>query len=111
MDPEEYRRKLECEILNVIEEKLKNGEMDAERAKDIAQMILNKLHPPLTLEQIHQIAPTLDDEFNELTNAIQFVLQDHEEEIKTLITNRVEKLIKSGKFNEASAIAQTITKA
>ena len=59
MDPEEYRKKLEREILEVIEEKLKNGQMDAERAKAIAQMVLSKLHPPLTLEKIRQIAVCL----------------------------------------------------
>lgn len=69
MDPEEYRKKLEIDILKVIEEKLIAGEMDAERARAIARMVLDKLHPPLSLEQIYQIAPTLDDEFQELAKA------------------------------------------
>lgn len=109
MNPEEYRKKLEREILEVIEEKLKSGEMDAPRAKDIARMVLDKLHPPLTLEQIHKIAPTLDDEFIELSAAILFVLQDHDEEIRTTVANHVEKLIKSGKLDEASDLIKSTT--
>lgn len=46
MDPEAYRKKLELDILKIIEEKLRNGQMDAERAKSIARMVLDKLHPP-----------------------------------------------------------------
>ncbi len=59
MDPEEYRKNLERNILAIIEQKLKNGQMDPERAASIARMVLDRLHPPLTLEQIYEIAPSL----------------------------------------------------
>lgn len=101
MDPEEYRKNLELEILKIIEAKLKNGQMDANRAKAIARMVLVKLHPPLSLEQIHNIAPSLDDEFKELSLAISFVLSDHEEETSKIVADHAEKLIKSGKLDEA----------
>ena len=60
MDAEEYRKKLEIDILKIMEEKLQKGEMTAERARAIARMVLDALHPPLTIEQIYKIAPTLD---------------------------------------------------
>lgn len=104
MDPEEYRKKLEREILEVIEEKLKNGSMSADRAQAIAKMVLDKLHPPLSLEQIRTIAPTLDDEFKELTAAILFVLQDKDNEERKIVAEHAEKLIKSGKFDEANQV-------
>jgi len=109
MDPEEYRKKLEIDILKIMEEKLIAGEMDADRARLIARMVLDKLHPPLTLEQIHQIAPTLDDEFAELTKAVLPVLQDHEEEVKRIVTEHAEKLIKQGKFDEATLVLKQAT--
>lgn len=109
MDPEEYRKKLELDILKVMEEKLQNGEMDADRAKAIARMVLDKLHPPLTLEQIHKIAPTLDDEFAELAKAVLPVLQDHEEEVKGIVTKHAESLIQQGKFDEATAVLKQAT--
>lgn len=109
MDAEEYRKKLEREILEVIEEKLSNGQMDALRAKAIAKMVLEKLHPPLSLEQIRKIAPSLDDEFKELSRAVLFVLQDNDEETRRLVSEHAQNLIKSGKFDEAAAAIKEVT--
>lgn len=101
MDAEEYRKKLEQDILSIIEEKLRNGQMDAARARAIARMVLDKLHPPLTLEQIYSIAPTLDDEFSELSRAVLPIISAHDEEIKNTVLQHVEKLLGSEKFDEA----------
>ena len=109
MDPEEYRKNLELNILRIIKEKLLKGEMSADRAKAIARMVLDKLHPPLTLEQIYQIAPSLDDHFSELAAAVLPVLQDHEEEVKKIVTQHAEKLIQSGKFDEATSVLKQAT--
>ncbi len=104
MDSEEYRKKIELDILKIIVEKLKNGQMDAERAGAIARMVLDKLHPPLTLEQIYQIVPTLDDHFIELAQAVLPVIQEHDKRISIIVSEHAEKLIKMGKIDEASAI-------
>lgn len=106
MDPEKYRKKLELDILKIIEEKLTKGEMEPERAQAIARMLLAKLHPPLTLEQIHQIAPTLDDHFTELAQAVLPILRDHREEVERIVSEHAVNLIKSGKFDQASSIMQ-----
>ncbi len=107
MNPDEYRKRLEHEILEIIEEKLKSGQMDANRARAIARMVLEKLHPPLTLEQIHQIAPTLDDEFAELSLAVLPIMADHEEETSKIVADHAEKLIKSGKIEEALSVLKS----
>lgn len=104
MDPEKYRKKLELDILAIMEEKLRKGEMDAERARAIARMLLDKLHPPLTLEQIYQIAPTLDDHFAELARAVLPVIQEHEEEVRKIVSEHAAKLIKMGKIDEATTV-------
>ncbi len=101
MDPEEKRQKLERDILTIIVEKLQNGQMDTERAKLIAKMLLDKLHPPLTLEQIYQVAPVLDNEFSELTKAVLPIMQEHDEELRTVTASHAEKLIQSGKIEQA----------
>ncbi len=109
MNAEEYRKKLELDILALIEEKLRKGEMDSQRAKAIARMVLDKLHPPLTLEQIHQIAPTLEGEFTELANAVLPVKHDHQREVEKVVHEHAIKLINSGKFDQAiSLMKQTI---
>lgn len=109
MDPEEYRKKLELDIIKIIQEKLQNGEMQPERAQAIARMVLEKLHPPLTLEQIHQIAPALDDEFTELARAITPVIHDHQQETEKIVLDHARKLIQSGKFGEATAVIKQVT--
>lgn len=109
MDSEEYRKKIELDILRIIEEKLQKGQMDADRAKAIARMVLDKLHPPLSLEYIYQIVPTLDDHFSELTDAVLPVIKDHDEELKNLIANHAEKLIKQGKIDEATKVLKQAT--
>lgn len=106
MDSEEYRKKLELDILKIIEEKLTKGEMKPERAQDIARMVLQKLHPHMSLEQIHQVAPTLDDHFTELARAVLPIEKDHRAEVEKIISEHAAKLIKSGKFNEASSLMQ-----
>lgn len=111
MDPEEYRKKIEIDILKIIEEKLSNGQMDAERAQAIAKMVLDKLHPPLSLEQIYEIAPTLDDEFRELSTAVLPVIHEHDDKVKKIVTEHAEQLIKSGKLNEALSVIESVTKA
>lgn len=108
MDPDTYRKKLEADILQIMEQKLLAGEMDAGRARSIARMLLDKLHPPLTLEQIHQIAPTLDDHFQELTAAVLPIVADHQQEIEKVVGIHAEKLIKLGKIKEATALMQKV---
>ncbi len=110
MDAEEYRKKIEQDILKILEEKLRNGQMDAHRAQAIAKMVLDKLHPPLTLEQIYSIAPTLDDEFSELSRAVLPIISAHEEEIKNTVLQHVEKLLGSGKLDEAYKALKEVTK-
>lgn len=110
MNPDEYRKKLEHDILEIIEEKLKSGQMDAARARSIARMVLDKLHPPLTLEQIHKIAPALDDEFKELSMAVLPILADHEEETSKIVAEHAEKLIKLGRIEEAMQVLKDTNK-
>lgn len=106
MDAENYRKKLELDILKIIEEKLTKGEMKPERAQAIARMVLDKLHPPLTLEQIYRIAPTLDDHFTELAQAVLPIIKDYRIEVEKIVSQHAVRLIKSGKFNEAGSMMQ-----
>ncbi len=103
MDPDAYRLKIEKDILDIVEARLLTGDMEPERASAIAKMVLEKLHPPLTLEQIYAIVPTLDDEFTELGSAVLPVLKEHDEKVRSVVTEHAEKLIQSGKLDEALA--------
>lgn len=106
MDAEEYRKKIELDILAIIEDKLSKGQMSAERAKGIARLVLDKLHPPLTLEQIYQIVPTLDDHFTELAQAVIPVEKEHQAKIEKIVSQHALKLIELGKPEEATQVIQ-----
>lgn len=101
MDAEEVRKKLELDILQIIEQKLTDGQMEVERAQAIARMVLERLHPPLSLGDIYKVAPTLDDEFAELASAVLPIMEQHEEQVKKVVAEHAQRLIKSGKFEEA----------
>ncbi len=101
MDPEEYRLDIERKILKIIEEKLINGQMDASRAREIARYILNVLPPPMTLDEIYKIAPTLDDHFSELAAVVIPISNEYNEKVKQIVVGHVKKLMDSGKIPEA----------
>lgn len=107
MDPEEKRKQLESDVLKTMEERLSRGLMDAERAQSIARMLLAKLHPPLSLDQLYQVVPTLDDEFKELSDAVYPLLNEHDEIIRDKVSQHAEALIKSGKFDEAGKVLES----
>lgn len=109
MDAEEKRKQLEIDVLAIIEEKLSRGQMDAKRAKAIARMVLDKLHPPLTLEQLYTVAPTLDDEFTELSSAVYPLLDEHDDKVRETVSQHAEALIKSGKLEEALKSIKAVT--
>ncbi len=104
MDAEQKRKQLEQDILDILEEKLHKGEMDSVRARAIAQMVLESLRPPLTIEQFYDIVPTLDDHFVELSQAVLPIIQEHDDKIRKVVLGHAEKLIKEGKIGESLAI-------
>ena len=104
MDAEEKRKQLEKDILSLSAQKLQNGQIDLNRAQIIAKMLLDKLHPPLTLEQIYAIAPTLDDHFTELSAAILPIIDEHDGKIKNVVINKAEQMIKAGNLEQADKI-------
>lgn len=102
MDTEEYRKKVEKEILDVIEEKLKSQQMNAERAREIARYILTSLHPHMSLNQIHQVAQSFDDHFPELIPVVLQISNDYEDKVKKAVGEHVGNLLKQNKIDEAS---------
>lgn len=104
MDTEEYRKKIEKEVLEIIEEKLKARQMNAQRAKEIAQYILQTLHPHMNINQIHSVAQSFDDHFPELIPVVVQVAQDYEDKVKKIVAEHVENLLKQNKVDEANTL-------
>lgn len=109
MDAEKKRNKIELDILRIIKEKLEKGEMNAERATKIAQLVLKTLHPGISLEDIYKVVPGLDDQFTELSGAVLPILQEYEDKVEKIVREKVESLIKQGHFTEAAQLEQQFT--
>ena len=109
MDTEEYRKKIELEILEIIEQKLKAKQMNAQRAKEVAQYILSTLHPHMDINQIHTVVQDFDDHFPELVPVVLEVSRDYDERIKKAVVDHVGTLLKQGKIDEANTILKQAT--
>lgn len=109
MDAEDKRNKIELDILRIIKEKLEKGEMNAERASKIAQLVLKTLHPGISLEDIYKVVPGLDDQFSELSGAVLPILQEYEVKVEKIVREKVVSLIKQGHFTEATQLEQQFT--
>lgn len=109
MDDEEYRKKIELEILQIIKDNLKARQMDENRAKEIATYILNSLHPHMTFNQIHDLVQNFDDHFSELIPVVLEVSRDYEEKVKNAVVNHVGILLRQGKIDEANVLLKRAT--
>lgn len=104
MDTEEYRKKIEQEVLDIIEQKLKDRQMSAERAREIARYVLQALHPRMDMNQIHAVVQNFDDYFPELIPIVIKVSNDYEEKVKKVVGEHVGNLLKQNKITEASTL-------
>lgn len=109
MDSEAYRKKLELDILKIMEEKLKVGQMDANRAREVARYILDTLTPHLSYDQIYKVVQNFDDHFPELASAVLPVINQYEDAVRKIVTDHAQNLIKSGKIDEASVLLKQAT--
>lgn len=104
MNADEYRKKIEQDILDVIAARLTTGEMTAQRAREIAQFVLDTLKPHMTLEQIQQLVLNFDQHFPELAKVAQSVINDQHEVMKKTIADHVHKLLQENKLDEAISV-------
>src|SRR3990172_10659511 len=102
MTAEDYRKKIEDQILALITEKLKAGQMDAQRAKEISAFVLRALQPHMTIEEIHQVVLKFDDHFPELLPILIPIIGQYDEKIKKTVLAHVEALIRQKNYNKAT---------
>lgn len=106
MDTEEYRKKIENDILTIMKARLEAGKMSPERAGEIASYVLENLKPHMSLDDIYAKVRSFDDHFPELLPAVLLVVQDYEEKIKKIVSEHLEVLIKQNKIDEASTVVK-----
>ena len=109
MDTEDYRKKIELEILQIIEDKLKSHQMDATRAKEIARYVLDSLHPNMNINEIYETVQNFDDHFSELIPVVLKVSKDYDERVKKAVVDHITALLKQGKVDEANILLKKAT--
>ena len=97
----ELREKVQSEIVKVITERLEKGEMTEERAKQIAQMVLQQLPENINHQKLIEVIPTLDDHFQELAVAIVPIMVEYEEKMKQVVDKKLKELLDANKLDEA----------
>lgn len=95
------REKIQKDIVALITEKLKSGEMTQERAQKIAAAVLEQIPEDISYEELYRILPKLDDDFRELADIVVPVMIEYEQKLHKTIEDRVLKLVREQKFKEA----------
>lgn len=105
-NPEVVKNAIQSQIVELITAKLESGQMTPERAKEIAQMILEKLSGEMSFEDLVKIVPKLDDHFEELGAVIVPVMVDYEKKMREEINAKIDNHLQQKNFDEVLRIAK-----
>ncbi|MBD3280299.1 hypothetical protein GF389_02115 [Candidatus Dojkabacteria bacterium] len=97
----QLREKVQSQVVALITERLKAGEMTQERSKKIASMVLEKMPEDINYKELMNVIPKLDDEFGELAEVVIPIMTEYEKKLHKAIENRVLSLVREKKFKEA----------
>ncbi len=95
------RERIQKDIVALITDKLRSGEMSQERAQKIAATVLEKIPENISYEELYRILPKLDDDFRELADVVVPMMVEYEKKVRKTIEDRVLKLVRDKKFKEA----------
>lgn len=100
------REQIQAKVVELITKRLEAGTISEERARSIAQLILEKLPEDISNQEMMLVLPKLDDEFAELSDVVLPILVEYEEKVRQAVEGKVLNLIKQGKFAEARDMAK-----
>lgn len=110
MSPDDIRETIEAQIVDLIREKVEAEEMSEERARQLAQAVLEGLKPGMSLEELYKALPHLDDHFSEISHVIVPYLRDYEQGVTQKAAARVQSLIREKRYKEAQELAERVIK-
>lgn len=108
MNPDDIREQIEASVVDFIKQKVEAEEMSEERAQQLAQSILDRLKPGMSLEDLYKTLPHLDDNFSEISHIIVPYLRDYEEGVTKPAIDQVRQLIRNGHYHEAEQLAEKV---
>ena len=106
MTPDELRQQIELKVVELIKKQLADGAMTDERAQAISQHVLSTLQPGMSLEELYQAIPKLDDSFQELAPVVLPMLKQYEEDVNQKAMVQIRELIKQGHYDAAAKLGK-----
>lgn len=107
---EDFRKFIEVEVLNIIQDLAEKGTADQEKIQAIARLTLELIKPGMTLEQLYLNAVKLDDQYSELAPVVYKVMHEYEEKYQQKALNQVSEYIKKGSYDEAQELVKKVLK-
>lgn len=105
-NPEDIKKDLQGQIATFLSKKLETGQITPDRAKEIAQMILDKLSGTMSFDELMLVIPKLDDEFEELGEIIVPIMVDYEKKMREEIGNMINNHLQQKNFDEVLRLAK-----
>ncbi len=100
-DKKSLRDEVQEKTVALVTKGLEEGEMSEERARAIAQMILEKIPEGISDKELMNVLPKLDDEFKELADVVMPIITEYELKVRKAVEQKVLKLVRQKKFKQA----------
>lgn len=110
MSPDDIRQQIELKVVELIRSRMADGSMTEERSQEVSQRVLDLLVPGMSLQELFVAIAKLDDTMPELSPIVLPYLRDYELNVTQKAHEEISKMIKSGKFEAASTLAQKAIK-
>ena len=110
MNPDDLRQSVELKAVELIKAGLEKGTITEERAQELSQLVLDTIHPNMTIEELYRAIPKLDDTAPELAPVVLPVVRQYEDTVARRAEQNVRSLIRTGQYDAAVNLAkQTIS--
>ena len=100
-DVNQMREQLQKAIVSIITNGLSDGTISEEKAKLMAQFVLDKLPEKISYQEFMEVLPTLDDEYNEFSSVVVPIMEQVEKKNKELMNDKIIQILKTGNIDEA----------
>jgi hypothetical protein len=108
MSPDEIRKDIESNVVEMLKSKLSDGSMSEERSKIISHIVLDLLQPGMNLTDLYKAIMQLDDACPELSPIVLPFAKQYEELIAQKATSQVQDYIRVGKYDAAVDLAKRV---
>lgn len=100
-NPKELRESVQKKIVDILTQGLKDGSISEDRSKEIAKYVLDMLPEGIDMPKLLEVIPKLDDNFYEITSAVLPIMKEYESRMRSIVNDKITKLISEGKFDDA----------